>query len=123
VNDVTGAVGGFRVAACLVVAGLALAVSMLETRILAVANTVDGMVDTINKQIYGEDYQTIRDAVTILVATMKRAERAGRSPDASWNASPGSRSGMTGRLGRPGGKRPAPRFAPKNTFEGVGMRV
>lgn len=72
VNDVTGAVGGFRVAACLVVAGLALAVSMLETRILAVANTVDGMVDTINKQIYGEDYQTIRDAVTILVATMKK---------------------------------------------------
>ncbi len=72
VFDVTSAVGGFRVAACLVIAGLALAVSLLETRLIAVKAAVDGMVDTINKQIYGEDYQTIRDAVTILVSTMKK---------------------------------------------------
>lgn len=70
--DVTSAIGGFRVAACLVIAGLALAVSLLETRLIAVKAAVDGMVDTINKQIYGEDYQTIRDAVSILVSTMKK---------------------------------------------------
>ncbi len=72
VSSVTDPIGGFRPAACVLVAALAFVIGLLEGRIVALQVKVEGMVDTINRQLYGDDYEVIRNAVSILVVTVKK---------------------------------------------------
>lgn len=72
IASITDPIGGIRPVACVLVAALALAVGLMDARTVALQIKVEGMVDTINRQLYGDDYQTIRDAVSILVITMRK---------------------------------------------------